>query len=57
MTIDYEVIKKSYGWTISTKGELCGLIAGDHGFMPTGIFLDEDSMEVWNAGLEATKDR
>ena len=52
-SVDLETIKKAYGWTISTDGEICGLIAGDHGYMGCGIFLDSDSMEVWNAGLKS----
>lgn len=34
-----DVIKKSYGWTLSVDGEVAGLTAGDHGFEGTGIYI------------------
>ena len=53
MPIDLEVIQKAYDWTINTNGDVCGLIAGDHGFMPCGIKLGEEDLAIWKAGLKA----
>ena len=46
--IDYEVIKKSYDFTIDVDGQLCGLTAGDMGYEDTGIFVDEFCKEAIN---------
>jgi hypothetical protein len=32
----------AYDWTVTTGGELAGLVAGDHGYTLTGIFPDKD---------------
>ena len=39
--LDMDVIKRAYGWRLSVDGEIWGLIAGDQGYEPTGIFLDD----------------
>lgn len=36
---DLDVISRAYGWEIATDGELMGLVAGDHGYEGTGIFV------------------
>lgn len=51
--IDYDVLKQSYDFTLSDEGELYGLVAGDHYFEPTGIFISKDTLEIWKAGIEA----
>ncbi len=51
--IDYDVLKQSYDFTLSDEGELYGLVAGDHCFEPTGIFISKDTLEIWKAGIEA----
>lgn len=53
--IDFEVLKGSYDFTISVDGEIMGLTAGDHHYEPTGIFLSEDTLEIWSLGVEKHK--
>lgn len=48
-----EVIRDAYGFTISSEGEVLGLVAGDHGYTDTKIQLDDTSLEIWKLGLEA----
>lgn len=49
--INYDVIKSAYDFTLSADGELYGLVAGDHGFEPTGIFISEETLEIWKLGV------
>lgn len=49
--IDYDVIRKAYGWTIDVNGHLHGLINGDHGYEPTGIQLSETDLKIWQLGV------
>ena len=50
--IDLMVVSKSYGWAMSTDGEVYGLIAGDQGFEKTGIQLSGTDLEIWKLGIE-----
>lgn len=53
MTINKDVIDKSYGFTIDIHGEVCGLVNGDMGYEPTGIKIDGDTLEIWKLGCAA----
>lgn len=47
MDINWEVLKQSYGFTISDDGEIYGLVAGDMGYEKTGIFIPVEDLEAW----------
>ncbi len=53
LNLDMDVLRDSYDFTLSTEGEVCGLIAGDQCFVPTGIKLNVDDVAIWVAGLKA----
>jgi hypothetical protein len=57
VTIEYDVLRKSYSFTISDNGEIFGLVAGDHGYEPTGIILNDETIEIWKAGVAANDKR
>lgn len=38
--IDIDIIKQAYHWLVDVNGQLWGLVAGDHGYEETGIYLD-----------------
>lgn len=44
--IKLDVITRAYGWTISTEGEVAGLIAGDMGYEGTGIKIPLDHLSA-----------
>lgn len=44
---DIEVIKDSYGFTISDDGEVYGLVAGDQGYESTNIMIPVEDLEAW----------
>lgn len=50
--IDVEVLADAYDWSISVNGDLSGLVAGDHGYVPTGIKLNVIDTKIWNMGLQ-----
>lgn len=51
--VNLEVLNSAYCWTISADGELFGLVAGDMGYEPTGIKLDDVSLEIWRLGMQS----
>jgi hypothetical protein len=55
--IDYKVIRAAYDFTVDVHGEVCGLVAGDHGYEGTGIKLDGVSLEIWELGLAAWEEK
>jgi DNA/RNA-binding domain of Phe-tRNA-synthetase-like protein len=42
-----EIIKQSYGFTISNDGEVYGLVAGDQGYEFTNIVIPIEDLEAW----------
>ncbi len=52
MGVNFDVIKRSYGWSIGSDGQLYGLVAGDMGYEPTGIFLEGDEYDFWMDFME-----
>jgi hypothetical protein len=46
------IVAHAYGWTIADDGELHGLVAGDHGYEPSGLRLDSWTQE-WIKKLES----
>ena len=48
-TID--IIRGSYGWTLTDDGRLCGLVAGDMGYASTHIVIDNDRIEMLEEAL------
>lgn len=51
--LNHDVINRAYGWTIDTHGEVYGLVEGDMGYEPTGIKIDDATLEIWKLGYEA----
>jgi hypothetical protein len=49
--IDIDVLSRAYDWTIDIDGELHGLTAGDMGYEPTGIKLNETDSTAYNRGI------
>ena len=43
---DLAIIRDSYSWTIDYDGQVHGLTAGDHGYEPTGIVCDKETVTV-----------
>lgn len=48
-----DIIEKAYDFTLSEDGELLGLVAGDHCYEETGIFIDDEALKIWRAGIKA----
>lgn len=46
--INFDVLRRSYGFTLDDDGEVHGLVAGDMGYEPTGIKLCAETMKVIN---------
>lgn len=49
--INIDVLTHAYDWTIAIDGELYGLTAGDQGYEPSGIKLNETDSEAFNIGM------
>ncbi len=50
---DLEITNRAYSFYSGTDGQIWGLTAGDHGYEPTGLVVDDDTFEIWKLGLEA----
>ncbi len=50
--IQYKIIGEAYGFTISTDGEVHGLVDGDMGYEGTGIMLDPSTKAIWDLGIK-----
>lgn len=55
--VNQDVIDAAYDWTIDVHGEICGLVAGDMCYEPTGITLDGDTLEIWEIGCKAWEEK
>lgn len=44
---DFKVIEKAYGWTVADDGEVWALIAGDQGYVPSGIKIPVEDLQIW----------
>lgn len=50
--VKLNVIARSYGFELSSDGEIHGLTAGDQGYEQTGIKLEGRGLEMWKAAWE-----
>ena len=45
--VELDVIRRAYDWTLSSQGEVFGLVEGDMGYDGTGIFLNREHLDSY----------